>query len=100
MNTKRKNSDSLRLDSDDAPELTSADFARGTWRIGERAVSREEAQAAIAKRGRGRPPGSNKESTTIRFDRDVLDAFRRGGPGWQSRINAALREWLHNNPAA
>lgn len=100
MNAKRKNSDSRHLDRDDAPELTSADFARGTWRIGNRVVARETAQAAIAKRGPGRPTGSNKESTTIRFDRDVLDAFRRGGPGWQSRINAALREWLRNNPAA
>ncbi|WP_427846250.1 BrnA antitoxin family protein [Aromatoleum bremense] len=29
---------------------------------------------------RGRPTGSDKESTTIRFDRDVLAAFRAAGP--------------------
>jgi len=46
----------------------------------------------------GRPPGSNKESTTIRFDKEVLDAFRASGPGWQTRINAALREWLETHP--
>jgi uncharacterized protein (DUF4415 family) len=45
-------------------------------------------------RKRGRPQGSNKESTTVRFDRDVLDAFRAAGPGWQTRMNAALRDWL------
>jgi uncharacterized protein (DUF4415 family) len=28
---------------------------------------------------------------TLRLDPDVIDAFRKGGPGWQSRINAALR---------
>jgi uncharacterized protein (DUF4415 family) len=33
---------------------------------------------------RGRLAGSDKESTTIRFDRDVLAAFRAGGPGWQT----------------
>ncbi len=49
---------------------------------------------AIAKRRVGRPVGSNKESTTIRFDSDVLNAFRSAGPGWQSRMNAALRDWL------
>jgi len=33
-------------------------------------------------------------STTIRLDPDVIEAFRAQGRGWQSRINAALREWL------
>ncbi|SSC69657.1 unnamed protein product [Ciceribacter sp. T2.26MG-112.2] len=33
-------------------------------------------------------------STTIRLDPDVLERFRQTGPGWQSRINAALRDWL------
>jgi uncharacterized protein (DUF4415 family) len=42
--------------------------------------------------------GSNKKSTTIRFDSDVLEAFRAGGPGWQTRMNAALREWLKTHP--
>ena len=49
---------------------------------------------AAAKRRPGRPAGTNKESTTVRFDRDVLDAFRAGGPGWQTRMNEALRDWL------
>lgn len=52
------------------------------------------------RRGRGRPRGSEKQSTTIRFDRDVLAAFRANGPGWQTRINAALREWLEQNAEA
>ncbi|MBU2754505.1 BrnA antitoxin family protein [Acidithiobacillus sp. CV18-2] len=62
----------------------------------ERPMSREEMQAGIEayRRQRGRPAGSDKESTTIRFDRDVLAAFRAGGPGWQTRMNAALRDWL------
>ena len=40
------------------------------------------------------------QSTTIRFDRDVLAAFRAAGPGWQTRMNAALRDWLKNHSAA
>ena len=35
-------------------------------------------------------PGA-KETVSLRIDRDVLDYFQEGGPGWQDRINAALR---------
>lgn len=33
-----------------------------------------------------------KESVTLKIDRDVLAAFQDDGPGWQDRINAALRK--------
>jgi uncharacterized protein (DUF4415 family) len=33
-----------------------------------------------------------KELVTLRIDRDVLDHFQEGGPGWQDRINEALRK--------
>lgn len=36
-------------------------------------------------------PGG-KETVTLRIDRDVLDFFQQDGPGWQDRINAALRK--------
>lgn len=63
----------------------------------DRPLNAREMRTGIAlARRRGRPAGSNKESTTVRFDRDVLDAFRAGGPGWQTRMNAALREWLRD----
>ena len=40
----------------------------------------------------GRPKIARpKVSTTIRLDADVLEHFRMGGRGWQSRINDALR---------
>jgi uncharacterized protein (DUF4415 family) len=35
-------------------------------------------------------PGA-KELVSLRIDRDVLDHFQDGGPGWQERINDALR---------
>jgi uncharacterized protein (DUF4415 family) len=40
-----------------------------------------------------------KEQVAIRFDQDVLLAFRASGPGWQTRMNAALKEWLADHPA-
>ncbi len=33
-----------------------------------------------------------KETVSLRIDRDVLDVFQADGPGWQERINAALRK--------
>lgn len=46
-------------------------------------------------RGRGRPLGSGtKEQITMRLDADIVDAFKREGDGWQTRMNGALREWL------
>ena len=36
-------------------------------------------------------PGA-KEMVSLRIDRDVLDVFQADGPGWQERINAALRK--------
>ena len=32
-----------------------------------------------------------KELVSLRIDRDVLDYFQEAGPGWQERINDALR---------
>jgi uncharacterized protein (DUF4415 family) len=38
-----------------------------------------------------------KESVTLRLDQDVLDFFREDGPGWQERINAALRRLIEDS---
>ncbi|WP_127142788.1 BrnA antitoxin family protein [Pelagibacterium montanilacus] len=35
---------------------------------------------------------TGKELVSLRIDRDVLAHFQDDGPGWQERINAALRE--------
>jgi len=69
----------------------------------ERPATVEEMRAGIeaARKGRGRPAGSGtKEQVAIRFDHDVLAAFRAAGPGWQTRMNAALRDWLKTHTPA
>jgi len=38
------------------------------------------------------PP--KKEPVSIRLDEDVLDFFRSGGRGYQTRINAVLRQFM------
>jgi uncharacterized protein (DUF4415 family) len=35
-----------------------------------------------------------REQVTLRIDREVLDHFQQGGPGWQDRINDALRKLI------
>lgn len=68
------------FDDDEIPDLSTPEWRR---------------QFDRSKVRRGRPPAElTKLSTTIRLDADILEKFRAGGPGWQSRINAALREWL------
>lgn len=50
------------------------------------------ATLAIVRKGRGRPPSEEtKEQVTLRLDKDVIDHFKKEGPGWQTRINAFLR---------
>ena len=67
---------------DDVPDDDIPDMTTPFWR----------ARFAEARRRRGRPPSeAPKVSTTIRLDPDVIEAFKADGPGWQSRINTALR---------
>ncbi len=44
--------------------------------------------------GRGKQKTAIKVSTTVRFDAEVLTAFKATGRGWQTRMNDALKEWL------
>ena len=57
------------------------------------------ATIAAIRRTRGPNKNPTKEQVAIRLDRDVLSAFRAGGPGWQARMSAALKEWLATHPA-
>lgn len=83
MNGNKRGTVTTWTDPDDAPELDDEFFERAEEYDGNRLVKR------------GRPAGSgSKMSTTIRFDADIIARFRADGPGWQSRMNEALREWL------
>ncbi len=62
-----------------------------------RSAAEQAFKAATTKPVEGLPkaaaaiPGV-KETVSLRIDRDVLDFFQEGGPGWQDRMNAALRK--------
>ena len=66
----------------------------------ERPATPEELSLGLAlARKRGRPAGSGvKEQVAIRLDKDILEAFRAQGQGWQTHINQALRCYLAEHP--
>ncbi len=43
---------------------------------------------------RQRGPQRTKAAISIRLDDDIVAKLRESGPGWQSRVNDAIRAWL------
>jgi uncharacterized protein (DUF4415 family) len=51
------------------------------------------------KKTRGRPKvATPKVFTAIRLDADLVETFKGTGKGWQTRVNAALRQFLIEHP--
>ncbi len=67
------------IDFSDIPELTPEMFARAVVRRGLRPIAR-------------------KKQLTIRVDSDVLNWYRKQGPGYQTRMNALLRAYMEEHP--
>ena len=89
-----------RADSDN-PEwaATSIANAKPARDVLPQIFSAGTAQALL--RPRGRPKAEvTKERITIRLSPDVLQGFRETGDGWQTRIDAALRDWLNAHAPA
>jgi uncharacterized protein (DUF4415 family) len=90
--TKRRNPKAV---DDDNPLWTKEDFkrARPATEVLPALIGEKAANELF--RGRGRPAGEHeKVSTTVRLDKDVIDAFKAEGRGWQTRINQALRDHM------
>lgn len=75
----------------DAPEWSREDFKRAT-RLSDMP---SEFQRAI-RRARGPQKAPRKVQVAVRYDADIIDAFKSEGPGWQTRMNNALRDWLRS----
>jgi len=88
------------LADEENPEWTEEEFkkARPAGEVLSEIFGQEAAAEMLTKKP-GRVLGSGtKQSQTVRFDRDVLAAFKATGKGWQTRMNNALREWLKEHP--
>lgn len=79
------------LDDDDLPEWTDDQFRRAAIYDGDRLI--RPATGTLTKRGRPKS-ADPKRQVTLRLDSVVIEGFRATGPGWQSRINDALRKAL------
>ena len=55
-------------------------------------------QKTLGVRPRGPQKAPTKVATTIRLSPEVVQAFRATGEGWQTRIDAALKDWLRTHP--
>jgi uncharacterized protein (DUF4415 family) len=78
-------------DVSDNPEWTAEDMAKAKPFA---EVLPELAESARRVRGKQRAP--TKQLVSLRLDRSIVDAFKGEGPGWQTRINEALKRAIRS----
>lgn len=89
MNANKHATPTEWIDPDDAPELTDEFFEQADEYIGDKLIRR------------GRPKAEQtKQALTVRYDADIVAAFKATGKGWQTRMNEALRDWLKTHSPA
>ncbi|MGC7402403.1 BrnA antitoxin family protein [Pandoraea pneumonica] len=88
----------MRQDSQN-PEWTKKDFAkaRPASEVLPEVVGEDAAQKLLRRRGRPKADVT-KERINIRLSPEVVDYFRASGSGWQTRIDAALRQFIAEHP--
>ncbi|PIE37855.1 MAG: hypothetical protein CSA53_04855 [Gammaproteobacteria bacterium] len=76
------------------PEMTDAENPEWTD-----AMFSKAKRGAAAARKLGRPKVDNpKVQTTIRLSADVVEHFKRGGKGWQTRLDDVLKDYVAKHP--
>ncbi|WP_375428013.1 BrnA antitoxin family protein [uncultured Sphingomonas sp.] len=89
-----RDADGNWIDPDDAPEWTDEMFDAAEIAIGGKVI--RPATGYLGPDGvvHGTPPSRSQtgEKVTLALDVEVIDRFRADGPGWQGRINEALRK--------
>ncbi len=89
MPKKEKTSRRAWVDPDDAPEWTDDQWDRAEFAIGGKVI--RPANGTLTKPGRPKS-AFPKKSVHLRLSPDVLEHFRKSGPGWQTRIDETLRK--------
>ncbi len=85
MSENKPNIPSTWIDPDDAPELEAQFFQEADLYQGDQLI----------RRGKGRPKlSSRKVLLSVRYSPEVVTYFRQTGEGWQSRMDAVLREYI------
>jgi uncharacterized protein (DUF4415 family) len=73
-------------DDVESPELTAEEFAKA-----KPFAEALPGLAASIRKGRGPNKAPTKKLVTIRLSGSVIDKYKSGGEGWQSRIDADLK---------
>ena len=74
----------------DAPELTNEELA--SLRPAREVLPPEFFEAVKRLRGQRSKKAPTKEFVSIRIDRDIVSHFKKGGPGWPTRLNNTLKK--------
>ena len=89
-----------KLDTDN-PTWTAVDMAktRPSSEVLNQLFSPERAQSLLQPRGRPKPYVT-KVRMGIRLSPEVIAHFKASGYGWQTRIDAALRQFIAKHPGS
>ena len=80
------------------PEIIDDENPEWTDEMLQQSVRFDALPEALQTKLRGRPKAAmTKERITIRLSPDVVQTFRATGNGWQTRVDAALRDWLKSH---
>ena len=85
----------------DNPAWTAEDFtqAQPAHEALPEIFSRARAESMLAPRGRPKAEVT-KVRVGIRLSSEVIDHFKASGDGWQTRIDAALRQFISEHPGS
>ena len=81
-------------DKEPTTNIREVDWTKGTITAG----AGVSYTIATLRRARGPNKRPAKVQVAIRLDPEVVGALRASGPGWQTRVNTALKEWLASRP--
>ena len=83
------------------PELIDEENPEWTDEMVKQSVRFSALPDSLQAKLRGRPKAAvTKERITIRLSQEVVEQFRASGDGWQTRMDAALKDWLKTHSPA
>ena len=83
------------------PELIDAENPEWTDEMFKQSVRFEEIPESLRAKLCGRPKAAvTKERIAIRLSQEFVAQFRASGDGWQTRVDAALKDWLKTHSPA
>lgn len=88
MTGKNENTKTSWVDPDEPPEWPDEVWARAEIAVGGKVI--RPATGTLTRRGRPPQGDAPKQQVTLRLPRGVIEHFKAGGAGWQTRIGEVL----------